>query len=57
MFNIIEIKCDLLIIKALFLEHLPYADKEEQLYKNCAIEFNKSSAGRVDIWFYNVLIP
>lgn len=34
MFNIIEIKCDLLMIKALFLEHLPYADKEEQLSKN-----------------------
>lgn len=57
MFNIIEIKCDLLMIKALFLEHLPYADKEEQLSKNCATESDKNSVGRVVIWFYNVLIP
>lgn len=52
MFNIIEIKCDLLMIKALFLEHLPYADKEEQLSKNCATESDKNSVGRVVIWLY-----
>lgn len=47
MFSIIEIKCDLLIIKTLVLEHLPCAYKEEHLYVNCAAESDKSPVGQV----------
>lgn len=52
MFNIIEFKCDLLIIKTLFLEYLSFAYKEKYIYMNCVVESDKDPVGRVGIWSY-----
>lgn len=57
LFAITEFKCALLIIKSVFLQHLPCDYKEESMYVNYVIVSNKNPTGRVGIWSHSFLIP
>lgn len=47
LFAITEFKCALLIIKSVFLQHLPCDYKEKSMCVNYVIESNKNPTGRV----------